>query len=277
LEQVRTSDIAAQQDPGAPPLLRADQGPVAVLTLNRPEARNCLSEDLLAALHAAIAEIGGSDAVRAIVITGAGSAFSSGHDLKELSSHLTDPDRGKAYFAKIMDACSRMMLSIVRSPKPVIAAVNGIATAAGCQLVATCDLAVASQDARFATPGVNIGLFCSTPMVALSRNLSRKAAMEMLLLGDMVGANEAKELGLVNRVVRPDETVNAAVELGRKIAEKPKATLKIGKEAFYRQLEMPLEEAYAYASAVMVENMLHEEAKEGIGAFLEKREPRWPR
>ena len=277
MEQVRTSDIAAQPDPGAPPLLRADQGPVAVLTLNRPEARNCLSEDLLAALHAAIAEIGGSDAVRAIVITGAGSAFSSGHDLKELSSHRTDPDRGKAYFAKIMDACSRMMLSIVRSPKPVIAAVNGIATAAGCQLVATCDLAVASQDARFATPGVNIGLFCSTPMVALSRNLSRKAAMEMLLFGDMVGANEAKELGLVNRVVKPDETVNAAVELGRKIAEKPKATLKIGKEAFYRQLEMPLEEAYTYASAVMVENMLHEEAKEGIGAFLEKREPRWPR
>ena len=277
MEQVRTSDIAPQRDPSAPPLLRADQGPVAVLTLNRPEARNCLSEDLLAALHAAIAEIGGSDAIRAIVITGAGSAFSSGHDLKELSSHRSDPDRGKAYFAKIMDACSRMMLSIVRSPKPVIAAVNGIATAAGCQLVATCDLAVASQDARFATPGVNIGLFCSTPMVALSRNLSRKAAMEMLLLGDMVAANEAKELGLVNRVVKPDETVNAAVELGRKIAEKPKATLKIGKEAFYRQLEMPLEEAYTYASAVMVENMLHEEAKEGIGAFLEKRQPRWPR
>ena len=277
MEQVRTSDIAAQRDPGAPPLLRADQGPVAVLTLNRPEARNCLSEELLAALHAAVAEIGGSDAVRAIVITGAGSAFSSGHDLKELSSHRTDPDRGKAYFAKIMNACSQMMLSIVRSPKPVIAAVNGIATAAGCQLVATCDLAVASADARFATPGVNIGLFCSTPMVALSRNLSRKAAMEMLLLGDMVGADEAKELGLVNRVVRPDETVNAAVELGRRIAEKPKATLKIGKEAFYRQLEMPLEEAYAYASAVMVENMLHEEAKEGIGAFLEKRQPRWPR
>jgi enoyl-CoA hydratase/carnithine racemase len=277
LAQLQTTDIKPQRDPGAPPLLRADQGPVAVLTLNRPEARNCLSEDLLVALHAAIAEIGGSDTIRAMVITGAGTAFSSGHDLKELSSHRSDSDRGKAYFAKIMDACSRMMLSIVRSPKPVIAAVNGIATAAGCQLVATCDLAVASQDARFATPGVNIGLFCSTPMVALSRNLSRKAAMEMLLLGDMVGANEAKELGLVNRVVRPDETVNAAVELGRKIAEKPKATLKIGKEAFYRQLEMPLEEAYTYASAVMVENMLHEEAKEGIGAFLEKREPRWPR
>ena len=145
MEQVRTTDIEPQRDPGTPPLLRADQGPVAVLTLNRPEARNCLSEELIAALHAAIAEIGGSDAVRAIVITGAGSAFSSGHDLKELSSHRGDPDRGKAYFAKIMDACSRMMLSIVRSPKPVIAAVNGIATAAGCQLVATCDLAVASQ------------------------------------------------------------------------------------------------------------------------------------
>lgn len=277
MAQLETTNTKPQRAPDAPPLLRGDQGPVAVLTLNRPEARNCLSEDLLAALHASIAEIGDSDAIRAIVITGAGSAFSSGHDLKELSSHRNDPDRGKAYFAKIMDACSRLMLSIVRAPKPVIAAVNGIATAAGCQLVASCDLAVASQDARFATPGVNIGLFCSTPMVALGRNLSRKAAMEMLLLGDMVAANEAKELGLVNRVVKPDETVNAAVELGRKIAEKPKATLKIGKDAFYRQLEMPLEEAYAYASAVMVENMLHEEAKEGIGAFLEKRQPRWPR
>ena len=277
MEQVRTTDIEPQRDPGEPPLLRVDQGPVAVLTLNRPEARNCLSEELIAALHAAIAEIGGSDSVGAIVITGAGSAFSSGHDLKELSSRRSDPDRGKAYFAKIMEACSQMMQAIVRSPKPVIAAVNGVATAAGCQLVATCDLAVASHDARFATPGVNIGLFCSTPMVALSRNLSRKAAMEMLLLGDMVSAADAKELGLVNRVVAPDETVNEAVELGRRIASKPKATLKIGKEAFYRQLDMPLDEAYAYASAVMVENMLHAEAEEGIGAFLEKRQPRWPR
>jgi enoyl-CoA hydratase/carnithine racemase len=232
---------------------------------------------MIAALSEAIAEAGGAPAVRAVVITGAGTAFSSGHDLKELTSHRNDADRGRAYFAKIMTACSDMMLSIVRSPKPVIAAVNGIATAAGCQLVASCDLAVASQDARFATPGVNIGLFCSTPMVAMSRNVSRKAAMEMLLLGDMVGAAAAKELGLVNRVVEPDETVNAAVELGRKIGEKPKATLKIGKEAFYRQLEMPLDEAYAYASTVMVENMLHAEAEEGIGAFLEKRQPSWPR
>jgi enoyl-CoA hydratase/carnithine racemase len=277
MKQVRTRDLEPQRDLSAPALLHEYRGQVALLTLNRPEARNCLSEEMIASLQAAIAEIGGSDAVRAIVITGSGSAFSSGHDLKELSARRSDPDRGKSYFAKIMNACSQMMLSIVRSPKPVIAAVNGIATAAGCQLVASCDLAVASQDARFATPGVNIGLFCSTPMVALSRNVSRKAAMEMLLLGDMVGAAEAKELGLVNRVVPPDETVNAAVELGRRIAEKPKATLKIGKEAFYRQLEMPLDEAYAYASTVMVENMLHAEAEEGIGAFLEKRQPSWPR
>jgi enoyl-CoA hydratase/carnithine racemase len=277
MEQVRAKDLETQRDHGAPALLREDRGQVAVLTLNRPETRNCLSGEMIAALYAAIVEIGSSDAVRAIVITGAGSAFSSGHDLKEMTAHRSDKDRGRAYFAKIMKACSQMMLAIVRSPKPVIAAVNGIATAAGCQLVASCDLAVASQDARFATPGVNIGLFCSTPMVALSRNVSRKAAMEMLLLGDMVGAAEAAALGLVNRVVETDETVNAAVELGRKIAEKPKATLKIGKEAFYRQLEMPLDEAYAYASTVMVENMLHAEAEEGIGAFLEKRQPSWPR
>jgi enoyl-CoA hydratase/carnithine racemase len=270
MKQVRAKDLEPQREHGKPTLLREDRGQVALLTLNRPETRNCLSEEMIAALHAAIGEIAGSDAVRAIVITGAGSAFSSGHDLKEMTAHRSDPDRGRAYFAK-------MMLAIVRSPKPVIAAVNGIATAAGCQLVASCDLAVASEDARFATPGVNIGLFCSTPMVALSRNVSRKAAMEMLLLGDMVGAAEAAALGLVNRVVEPDETVNAAVELGRKIAEKPKATLKIGKEAFYRQLEMPLDEAYAYASTVMVENMLHAEAEEGIGAFLEKRQPSWPR
>ncbi len=259
-----------------PPLLRENRGPVALLTLNRPATRNCLSEALIGALHGAIDAASANDAVRAIVITGAGSAFSSGHDLKELTSHRNDPDRGRAYFAKIMSACSALMLAVVRSPKPVIAAVNGIATAAGCQLVASCDLAVASSEARFATPGVNIGLFCSTPMVALSRNISRKAAMEMLLLGDMVGAGEAKELGLVNRVVPADETVNAGVELGRKIAEKPKATLKIGKEAFHRQLELPLDEAYAYAARVMVENMLHEEAEEGIGAFLEKRPPHWP-
>lgn len=271
------NDNPKQRVAGAEVLKREDQGPVAILTLNRPEARNSLSEELIAALTRTIKEIAASDAVRAVVITGADSAFSSGHDLKELTAHRNDKDRGRAFFDRTLKACSEMMLAIVRCPKPVIAAVNGIATAAGCQLVATCDLAVASVDARFATPGVNIGLFCSTPMVALSRNLSRKAAMEMLLLGEMVGAEDAKSLGLVNRVVAADRVVNEAVELGREIAEKPKATLKIGKEAFYRQLEMPLDEAYSYASSVMVENMLHAEAEEGIGAFLDKREPRWPR
>jgi enoyl-CoA hydratase/carnithine racemase len=258
-------------------LLREDRGPVAVLTLNRPEARNSLSEEMIAALHSAVAEIGNADAIRAVVITGAGTAFSSGHDLKEMTAHRNDPDRGRGFFAKTLAACSEMMLSIVRCPKPVIAAVNGIATAAGCQLVASCDLAVASIGARFATPGVNIGLFCSTPMVALSRNVSRKAAMEMLLLGEMASAEDAKALGLVNRVLASDRVVNEAIELGREIAEKPKRTLKIGKEAFYRQLDMSLEDAYAYTSGVMVENMLDAEAEEGIGAFIEKREPRWPR
>ena len=277
MKQVRAKDLEPQREHGTSVLLREDRGQVALLTLNRPETRNCLSEDMIAALDAAITEIGGSDAVRAIVITGAGSAFSSGHDLKEMTAHRSDPDRGRAFFAKTMAACSEMMLSIVRCRKPVIAAVDGIATAAGCQLVASCDLAVASINARFATPGVNIGLFCSTPMVALSRNVSRKAAMEMLLLGEMVGAEDAKTLGLVNRVVPADRVVNGAVELGRQIAEKPKRTLKIGKEAFYRQLEMPLEDAYTYASSIMVENMLDEEAKEGIGAFIDKRQPSWPR
>ena len=270
------ANIARQQAHDAPILLREDQGPVAVVTLNRPEARNSLSVELIEVLASSVKEIGSSDAVRAIVITGSGAAFSSGHDLKELTAHRNDPDRGRAFFAKTLAACSDMMLTIAHSPKPVIAAVNGIAAAAGCQLVASCDLAVASQDARFATPGVNIGLFCSTPMVALSRNVSRKAAMEMLLLGEMVSSEDAKSLGLVNRVVPADRVVNEAVALGREIAMKPKRTLKIGKEAFYRQLEMPLDEAYAYASTVMVENMLDAEAEEGIGAFIAKRAPRWP-
>jgi enoyl-CoA hydratase/carnithine racemase len=242
-------------------LLRQDQGPVALLTLNRPEARNSLSRELIAAVTHTVRAIGDTDAIRAVVLTGAGTAFSSGHDLKELTAHRNDRDRGRAFFAETMGACAEMMLAIVHSPKPVIAAVNGIATAAGCQLVASCDLAVASSDARFATPGVNIGLFCSTPMV----------------LGDMVSANDAKAFGLVNAVVEPDRMVNEAMELARKIATKPKQTLKIGKEAFYRQLDMTLEDAYRYTVSVMVENMLDREAEEGIGAFLDKREPNWPR
>ncbi|HKA99163.1 MAG TPA: enoyl-CoA hydratase [Methyloceanibacter sp.] len=258
-------------------LLRHDQGPVTLLTLNRPGARNSLSRELIAAVTGAMRAIVDTDAIRAVVLTGAGSAFTSGHDLKELTAHRNDRDKGRAFFAETMGACAEMMLAIVHSPKPVIGAVNGIATAAGCQLVASCDLAVASSDARFATPGVNIGLFCSTPMVALSRNISRKAAMEMLLLGDMVSAEEAKKFGLVNAVVEPDRMVNEAMELARKMAAKPTRTLKIGKEAFYRQLNMTLEDAYRYTVSVMVENMLDREAEEGIGAFLNKREPNWPR
>ncbi|HML92289.1 enoyl-CoA hydratase [Methyloceanibacter sp.] len=258
-------------------LLWKDQDAVRVLTLNRPKARNCLSMALMQALQSALAEAAETDDVRAVVLAGSGPAFSSGHDLKELTARRNDPDRGRAFFEETMRTCAETMLTIVRLPKPVIAAVNGIATAAGCQLVATCDLAVAATDARFATPGVNIGLFCSTPMVALSRNLSRKATMEMLLLGEMVEAEEALRLGLVNRVAEPDRVVNEAVAFGRKIASKPSRTLKIGKEAFYRQLEMPLDEAYRYTAGVMVENMLDAEAEEGIGAFLDKREPQWPR
>lgn len=258
-------------------LLVEDRAGVRILTLNRPRARNCLSLALMETLHDAIDAGSKTETVRAIVLAGSGPAFSSGHDLKELTAHRNDPDRGRAFYEKTMRTCSELMLAIVQSDAPVIAAVNGIATAAGCQLVASCDLAVASEEARFATPGVNIGLFCSTPMVALSRNVSRKAAMEMLLLGEMMSADQAAAFGLVNRVVETDRVMNEAEALGRTIAAKPSATLKIGKEAFYRQLELPLEEAYRYTADVMVKNMLHAEAEEGIGAFLDKREPHWPR
>jgi enoyl-CoA hydratase/carnithine racemase len=259
----------------APVLLREDQDDVAVLTLNRPQARNSLSEALLAALTESLAAIAADSRVRVVVLAATGPAFSAGHDMKEMTARRSDPDRGRAYFEQLMDACSTMMQAIVRLPKPVIACVQGAASAAGCQLVASCDLAVASDAAKFATPGVNIGLFCSTPMVALSRNVSRKAAMEMLLTGDLIGAEEACRIGLVNRVVPAGTERDAALALARQIASKSALIVKIGKEAFYRQLEMPLAEAYRYASAVMVENMLAHDAAEGIGAFIEKRDPIW--
>jgi len=246
-----------------------------VLTLSRPEARNSLSKAMLSALQAAIDGAAADAGVRAVVIAGKGPAFSAGHDLRELTGHRSDPDGGRGFTELLMRQCATFMQSILRCPKPVIAAVEGVATAAGCQLVATCDLAVASETARFATPGVNIGLFCSTPMVALSRNVPRKRAMEMLLLGEMLSAREAAEYGLVNRVVPAGQALEAALALARTVASKPPMTLAIGKEAFYRQLEMPLAEAYAYAAGVMVENMMHAESKEGIGAFLEKRPPDW--
>ena len=263
--------------PDSPPLLlTATTGGVLRLTLNRPHARNALSSELMAALKAALEGAAADNATRVIVIAAEGSVFSSGHDLKEMARHRADGDAGRAAYAGLFSQCSDMMQAIVQSPKPVIAEVQGIATAAGCQLVASCDLAVASTSARFATPGVDIGLFCSTPMVALSRNVGRKAVMEMLLTGRMVEAEEARAIGLVNKVVAPEILESETMALANLIASKPRATIKTGKEAFYRQLEMPLAEAYAYASRVMTENMLAAEACEGIGAFLEKREPKWP-
>ena len=256
-------------------LQREDRGPVAVLTLNRPDARNSLSEELLDALARAFEDIGRSKTLRVVVLAASGSIYCAGHDLKELTSHRSDTDRGRAYYARIMGLCSSVMQAIVRCPKPVVAAVQGTATAAGCQLVASCDLAVASETATFRTPGVDIGLFCSTPMVALSRNVGRKRAMQMLLLGEPVDAADAAAMGLVNRVVPADRLMAEAMELAGRIAKKPTATVAIGKEAFYGQLEMPLAEAYDYAADVMVRNMLHRDSEEGIRAFLEKRPPDW--
>jgi enoyl-CoA hydratase/carnithine racemase len=268
----QTARSAAAQPPI---LLRQMLGSVAVLTLNRPEARNSLSERLIAELHAALREIHDDAKVRAVVIAANGPAFSAGHDMKELTARRTDSDRGRAYFAHIMNACSAMMQAIVQLPKPVVAAVQGIATAAGCQLVASTDLAVASEAATFATPGVDIGLFCSTPMVALSRNVPRKRAMEMLLTGEPVSARAAQDMGLINRVVAAGTERDTAIALAEKVALKSAYTVKLGKAAFYRQAEMSLADAYRYAAEVMTENMMARDAEEGIGAFFEKREPKW--
>ncbi|KRP85919.1 MULTISPECIES: enoyl-CoA hydratase [Bradyrhizobium] len=258
-----------------PILLRETVGSIALLTLNRPGARNSLSEGLIAELHAALNDVGGDKRIRAVVLAAKGPAFCAGHDLKELTARRSDADRGRAYFAQIMNACSAMMQAIVRLPKPVVASIQGIATAAGCQLVASCDLAVASEAAAFATPGVDIGLFCSTPMVALSRNVPRKQAMEMLLTGEPVSAATAQSIGLVNRVVSAGTERDAAIALAEKVALKSAYTVKLGKEAFYRQAEMNLADAYRFAAEVMTENMMARDAEEGIGAFIEKRDPKW--
>lgn len=251
-------------------LLRSEADGVATLTLNRPAARNALSTGLMAALQTELDAIAADRSVRVVVIAANGPAFCAGHDLREVRATPTR-DAYEALFAQ----CSALMLSITRLPQPVIARVHATATAAGCQLVATCDLAVAAESARFATPGVNIGLFCSTPMVAVSRNLGRKQTMEMLLTGEMIDAEAARAGGLVNRVV-PEAGLDTAIDAYcTQIASKSALTLKIGKEAFYRQLDMPLEDAYTFASDTMVTNMLARDAEEGIDAFLEKREPRW--
>jgi enoyl-CoA hydratase/carnithine racemase len=257
------------------PLLRETHGAIAVLTLDAPGSRNALSEAMIAALHAELNSLLDDKRIRAVVIAANGPAYSSGHDLKELTARRADADKGRAFFAQMMQSCSAMMQAIVHLPKPVIAAVQGVATAAGCQLVASCDLAVASDKATFATPGIDIGLFCSTPMVALSRNVPRKHAMHMLLTGDHISAERARELGLVNSVVAAGTECDAAIELANRIAKKSAYTLKIGKEAFYRQAEMNLADAYAYAAQVMTENMMARDAQEGIGAFIEKRDPKW--
>lgn len=258
-----------------PVLLRERRDSVELVTLNRSRSRNSLSEAMMSEISRTLEEMAGDRSVRAVVLSAAGPVFCAGHDLKELNAHREDSDKGRAYYDKIMTLCAGMMQSIVNLPVPVIAAVQGVATAAGCQLVASCDLAIASSSARFATPGVDIGLFCSTPMVALSRNVSSKHAMEMLLTGEMISAEDACRIGLVNRVVEPGAELDEALKLAGKIAQKSPHAVTTGKQAFYKQKEMELASAYKYTSQIMVENLLAGDAREGICAFLEKRDPNW--
>ena len=258
-------------------LEREDIGAITVLTLNRADTRNVLSEAMLSALSESLTAIGSDKNVRAVVVAARGPAFSAGHDLKQMTLHRADADGGRAYFKQLMTTCSTTMQKIVELPQPVIAAVEGTATAAGCQLAASCDLVVASAAAKFGTSGINVGLFCSTPMVAVSRKVGRKHAMELLLTGDLIAADEAYRIGLVNRVVQPGTARAEAIELARKLAAKSSAAIRHGKPAFYRQLEMGLAEAYRYTSDVMVENMMERDTEEGIAAFIEKRPPAWER
>jgi len=245
------------------------------LTMNDTKRRNSLSEEMLAGLSESINQASTNNAVRVIVIAANGPAFCSGHDLKQMSAERNNADNGHKYFTEVFSMCSALMQLITNNPKPVIAEVSGVAAAAGCQLVACCDLAIASKSARFVTPGVNIGLFCSTPMVALSRNVSNKAAMEMLLTGEMVDSEKAEHIGLVNRVVEDNNLTESTMTMAKLIASKSSMTLKTGKQAFYKQKEMSLSDAYDYTSSVMVENMLKIDAQEGIDAFIEKRQPKW--
>jgi enoyl-CoA hydratase/carnithine racemase len=247
------------------------EGAILHLKLNEGHRRNPLSRRMIAQLRDGIAQASAESAVRVVVISAVGPAFSAGHDLAEITGARQHQDRGRAFFETLMAECAALMLALRACPRPVIAAVEGVATAAGCQLVASCDLAIAGEDARFATPGVHIGLFCSTPMVALSRAVGAKPAMEMLLTGEAITAEEAMRIGLINRYVPAGQALAEAMRLATQISGKPPATLRFGKEAFYAQAERPAAEAYDYASHVMVENMLHQEAIEGIGAFLDRR------
>lgn len=254
---------------------RTDTGPVARLIMNQPEKLNALSDAMLAALSAEFAAIASDNSIRAVILAGTGKAFCAGHDLKEMTQGRQAEDGGKAYFADLFSRCGKVMTAIRDLPQPVIAQPHGIATAAGCQLVASCDLAVAAEGTRFGVNGVNIGLFCSTPMVALSRNIPRKQAFEMLTTGEFIGTDRAIELGLINRAVPHDQLEAATDELAATIASKLGSAVKIGKQAFYRQLEMGLDDAYDYTGQVMVENMLWRDTAEGINAFIEKRPPDW--
>ena len=245
------------------------------ITLNDSASRNALSEAMLASLQAAVDEAGANPAIRVVILEARGAVFSAGHNLKEMTQARTHEDKGAAYFTRILKQCATLMQSIVACPKPVIAKVDGIATAAGCQLVASCDLAIASPQAQFSTPGLHIGLFCSTPMVALSRNVAHKHAMEMLLTGDMISPAHAKQIGLINKVSGDDDLDELTTEMARKIAGKSAHTIAIGKSAFYAQAQMSLSEAYDYASDVMVQNMMSDDAEEGIAAFIEKRDAKW--
>ncbi|KUJ81804.1 enoyl-CoA hydratase [Ruegeria profundi] len=256
-------------------LERNDTGAVATLKLNAPDRLNALSDEMLAALQAEFDALSGDSSVRAVIIKGEGKAFCAGHDLKQMTAGRQAEDGGKAYFQDLFGRCARMMLSIRSLPQPVIAQVHGIATAAGCQLVATCDLAVAAEGTRFGVNGVNIGLFCSTPMVALSRNIPRKRAFEMLTTGEFISAETAAELGLINRVVPEMLLEHETATLANQLADKLGSAVKIGKQAFYQQLEMPIEQAYDYTGDVMAQNMLHRDTEEGISAFIEKRPPNW--
>jgi enoyl-CoA hydratase/carnithine racemase len=257
-------------------LIREDRDKLAVLTLNRPEALNALSEEMMTALQTALDEVAVNPGVKAVVLKGAGRAFCAGHDLKQMQANRQAPDGGRAYYNALFAQCTRLMTTFSRLPQPVIAQVHGLATAAGCQLVASCDMAVATETARFGVNGVNIGLFCSTPMVALSRNIPRKHAFEMLTTGDFLDAARARDLGLVNRVVPEEDLDTATQSLAETVASKLGSAVRVGKQAFYEQLEMGLDAAYAHTGRVIAENMLHRDTAEGIQAFIDKRPPDWP-
>jgi len=245
------------------------------LTMNNSDQKNPLSENMMSMLMEEIKEASLDQSIRVIVLAATGNVFSSGHDLKEITAARESEDNGEVYFKNLFDYCSSLMQLIVNAPQPVIAEVDGVATAAGCQLVASCDLAIASHESRFATPGVNLGLFCSTPMVALSRNVNKKNAMEMLLTGDFISAEKAKEIGLINNAVPKEDLASEVDRLAEKIASKSTMTVATGKRAFYAQAEMDLSDAYEYTSKTMTDNLLKNDAKEGIDAFLEKRSPNW--